>query len=357
MHKLSRILTTFAVAAGLISGGCDIFINNNSTTKTGSIDTVTIIGTPVLDSLNVSLSIVPLDAGGTAIMLDAGDVVFHIDSVSSHYTGYTLTTYQITNSASTGTKPLAAQLIFDGSGSMSSSDYYNQRQPAAKTFINILAADNAKNKVAIAEFGSSYYNYYFHLWRNFTVATNTTALFPCLDSLTEDGSTPLYTSIRRGLEHTDSAVSASSYARAIIAFTDGGDNDSYYYDNTLGYTVYDSLTTVIRMAKTKKIPVSVIGLGNTVEYAYMQQLASATGGVFAPVDSANALSSVFSALATGISTGYTTVIAQFNTLPPIGTKFYVTVFITSGGTTIKKHFVLTVSSSSQKRKASTMDHR
>jgi hypothetical protein len=103
--------------------------------------------------------------------------------------------------------------------------------------------------------------------------------------------------------------------------------------------------------------VSVIGLGNTVEYTYMQQLASATGGVFAPVDSANALSSVFSALATGISTGYTTVIAQFNTLPPIGTKFYVTVFITSGGTTVKKHFVLVVSSSSQKRKASTMDHR
>ena len=349
MPKLSLVLTAVLLATGLMSSGCDSFLSPKNTTDTvyvntcanSQIDTMTLIGTPVLDSLKLSLSVVPQNSSGTAIQLSNTNITFTIDSTSTHSTSYILTTYLTTNNVASG-KPIASQLVFDGSSSMITTDPQNLIGPAGKSFINILKADNTTNKVAIAEFGNSSYDYYFHLWRNFTALTSTTYLFSSFDSLSKTGSTPLYTSIRRGLEHTDSAITAAQYNRSVVAFTDGGDNASY---------TQDSLRGIINVALAKHIPVSVIGLGNTVEYAYLQQLASATGGVFAPVDSSNALSTVFSAMATGISSGYTTVIAKFNTLPVIGTKFYITITITSGGTTVTKHIVVVVTYVTQKRRA------
>jgi len=350
MHKIFRPISVVAIAAALLLCGCDVWIFNaktkNSTTTPANI---MIIGTPVINASTVTISVTPLSADSTVILLNGSNTCFYIDSVktsSGASASYTIKTSGVVNShTNAGTiARIASQMIFDGSGSIIASDPYNQRRIAAKNYMSILAAKNPKNKVAIAEFGrndSLGYNYYFNLWCDFTSVSNTALLYPFIDSLSSYGSTPLYSSIRRGIEHTDSLISASQYIRSVIVFTDGEDNNS---------SAADSVGSVLNFSLSKAIPIFIVALGDYSSLDIMRNLSWSSGGLFIPVDSANVLSSVFSTLATSISSGYSNIKAQLNRVPDPGDTLYMSIMVISGGQRLSRPFTVIVPVNSQLNK-------
>jgi len=364
MHKIFRPISVVAIAATLLLCGCDVWIFN-AKTKNSTITpaSIIIIGTPVINSSTVTISVTPLSADSTVILLNGSNTCFYIDSVktsSGAAASYTIKTSGVVNSHSNaGTSArIASQMIFDGSGSIIASDPYNQRRVAAKNYISILAAKNTKNKVAIAEFGrndSLGYNYYFNLWCDFTNVANTALLYPFIDSLSSYGSTPLYSSIRRGLEHTDSIMPAARYLRSVIVFTDGEDNNS---------AATDTIGSILNLSLSKAIPIFIVALGDYSSLDIMRNLSWSSGGLFIPVDSANVLSSVFSTLATSIASGYSNIKAQLNRVPNPGDTLYMSIMVVSGGQRLSRPFTVIVPGNSQLNKRTNttgrfkeIDHR
>jgi len=345
--EIKRVMALGAAAITLtLAASCSKKKNPTSPAVSGTnatVATVVVMGTPAYSPGFASdgvftMAIIPQSSSGAFVPVTAGQVAFTVDSAK----GYAIVVDQVTTQQPmTGT--LGVGMNFDGSGSMSGSDPSRLRVTAGKDFLRRLRASKPSSLAFVAEFGvAAGDDYYFHLWRDFTSVGDTAALFPAIDSLSESGATPLYTSLRRTLEHTDSTLSASQYARCILSFTDGGDNDSYPQD-TLG--------AIIALANAKHIPVYVVGLGDAVVTQDLVRLASSTGGVYAWADSANALTALFSAMGLGLSQGYNLVQAHFTTIPPAGRILNGRVKVTSGGTSASAPISFNIPSPKAKRAA------
>ena len=269
-----------------------------------------------------TISMIAITEDSSVITIDKADQVeFDADSASNDST-YTITIVSVTFVSPSADK-IAVGLLLDSSGSMSSNDPLNLRVSSSKTFIKKLLGDKSTHMASVADFSAgSGDEYYFRLLQEYVNVSDTVNLFAGLDSVTEAGLTPLYTAVHRDLDHTDSVVSASQYSRALLALTDGIDNDSY---------AEDTLGAVISVSQQKDIPVYVVGLGTGVNEIDLQRLANETSGVYAHASSADALDRIFTAMGLGLSQGYTTTVGSFDPIPPSGTIVYVTVIITSGG--------------------------
>lgn len=345
----SRRLVLFlaaALAMIILASSCSKKKNPTSPAGSGTIATVAsvvVMGTPAYSpnfstTGSFTMAIIAQTSNGTMIPLNANQIIFAVDSTK----GYSIVVDQATTQQP-ATGPLGVGMNFDGSGSMSSSDPSRLRVSAGKDFLRRLQVSKPSSKASVAEFGvAGGDDYYFHLWCDFTSVGDTVSLFPAIDSLSESGATPLYTSLRRTLEHTDSTLSASQYARCLLSFTDGGDNDSY---------TQDSLGAVIALANAKSIPVFVVGLGDAVETENLQRLASATGGVYAWADSASALIALFNAMGLGLAQGYNLVQAHFTTIPPAGTNLTGRVQVTSGGATASSPILFAIPTVTTKKSA------
>lgn len=290
---------------------------------TNTVSTVVVMGTPAYSPTfgtdgYFTMAIVPQNTSGNTIPVNNTQVTFTVDSAKA----YAVVVDQVTM-RQPASGPLGVCMNFDGSGSMSSSDPSRLRVTAGKQFLRQLLAAKPTSQAAVSEFGvGSGDEYYFHLWHEFALVSDTAALFSVIDSLTEYGSTPLYTSLRRSLEHTDSTLSASQYARCVLSFSDGGDNDSY---------AEDTLGAIISLANAKSIPIYAVGLGDGVVTEDLQRLASQTGGIYAWADSAAALNALFNAMGLGLTEGYCLVQAHFTTIPTAGLVLDGQVTVTAGG--------------------------
>ncbi len=329
-----RSLALFAGAVSLLSG-CDSSSSSEGGSPTApqnKLDSLVFVGTPTIADQDMLLSLIGETESGKSLQLSAGQVSIVIDSVSSGAkTGITIT--NILNTSATSGLPLAAQLIMDGSGSMSSNDEDGFRKIAGKSFVNFLNANSASSKVAIAEFSPGDGEaYFFNLWADFTPVSTPSKINPFFDSLSESGSTPLFTSIRRGLEHTDSVISQATYQRVVIAFTDGGDNDSYERD---------SVGALIALSQTKKIPVSAVGMGSSIDAADLFRLAWSTGGIYGKADSASELVPLFSAISQGAVQGATNIQAKLDKSAYSCQIYWITVTVTVNGVVEHRQFKIT----------------
>jgi len=226
--------------------------------------------------------------------------------------GYTATIMNVARRVPTLSQ-IAVQIVMDGSGSMAGSDPDYVRRAAGNLFVSKLKKRNPNNMVAVAEFSDSTGDYYFDQHRDFTAVSDSASIAAAFNVLGANGSTPLYTSIRRGIQHTDSAVSAASYNRSVIAFTDGWENDSYPSDTANGgFNVYT-------LAQTKGIPVFIVGLG-AVDVPSMIRLAGYSGGVFAQASVPNDLKGIFAVVAVSLTQGYNVITCKVNPIPPSGTN-------------------------------------
>ena len=224
-------------------------------------------------------------------------------------------------------KKVAVAMTMDYSGSMfygamdSVTGKYQRildMESGVKTFVRAMRTGDAAE---IIKFGDN-----ASVIQPFT--TNQALLLKAADSLSYDwGYTALYQSIYLGL--TDAgAVSGTSYARAIIAFTDGGENNSIV-----------NRAQVLALSRTLSIPVYTIGLLDSSshsvppgQYSYSEldlaQIADSTGGFYFYAPTATQLSSIYSTISGQLSSAYVVTITFPSTgLPASGTPVTLTIRI------------------------------
>jgi VWFA-related protein len=231
-------------------------------------------------------------------------------------------------------KNIAVALTMDYSGSMYVGTYdstakryarIKDMETGVKAFVNAMGT---QDRAEIIKFGS--YTA-INVVQPFT--SDKALLLKAADTLSYDRNfTALWSSIVRGLIDA-SAQSSSSYARAVIAFTDGGENDS---------TV--PRDSIFRASRRNGIPVYTVGLLDSAYHSTppgtyssekdLVQIADSTGGFYFYAPNAAQLVQVYQRISGQLSNAYAITINWPGTgLPPAGTLVSVTITITYGGFT------------------------
>lgn len=231
-------------------------------------------------------------------------------------------------------KNIAAAMTMDYSGSM----YWGPYDSTAKRYLTIknmetavktfVTAMGTSDRAEIIKFGDLAK---INVIQPFT--SDKALLTRAADTLSFDrGMTALYSSIVRGLVDA-SGQSSSSYARAVIAFTDGGENDSNVPRDS-----------IFRASRRNAIPVYTVGLfdssyHSTPPGAYsseldLVQIADSTGGFYFYAPNAAQLVQIYQRISGQLSNAYAITINWPGTgLPPAGTLVSVTITISYSGFT------------------------
>ncbi len=289
------------------------------------VKSVSVVGTPYVLSSFYSdgkfvLNILALDQDSNPVDLNSSNVKIIIDSVVE-YGGNVLKNLAVKISDFQQIKleygDMGLAMLFDGSGSMSSSDPNWLRKDAAIKMIEYLETERANSMVGIFDFAVGYDTaYYFRVLQDFVkVGTNKNALISALDSLQNSGATPLYDAMALGCRKLEKDIDNSVYKRVLMTLTDGGDNDSYLLNSTA--------RSVLSEAKSRDVSLINIAFG---EYAYtpdLMMLADSTDGIFVKAQEAKDLENLFLQLGIGTKGTINKVIAQFvDTIP----GYYSTIF-------------------------------
>jgi len=230
-------------------------------------------------------------------------------------------------------KNIAVAMTMDYSGSMfvGALDQTTQKyrrildmEGAVKTFVDAMGSSD---RAEIIKFGSLSSIKVIQ-----TFISDKALLRRAADSLSSDyGYTALYSSIVRGVLDA-SGQSSSSFARAVIAFTDGGENDSNVPRDS-----------IFRASRRHAIPVYTIGLldsmyhttppgGNSSAERDLVQIADSTGGFYFYAPNAAQLAQIYQRISGQLSNAYSITINWPGTgLPPSGTNVSVTITIVYGG--------------------------
>jgi len=232
-------------------------------------------------------------------------------------------------------KNIAAAMTMDYSGSMFVGAYdsvakryqrIKDMETAVKTFVTAMGT---QDRAEIIKFGS------LSSIRVVQAFTSDKALLTkAADTLSSDyGFTALYSSIVRGLIDA-SSQSSSAYARAVVAFTDGGENDSNVPRDS-----------IFRASRRNAIPVYTIGLLDSMYHTTppggfsgperdLVQIADSTGGFYFYAPNAATLVQIYQRISGQLSNAYTVTINWPGTgLPPAGTLVYVTITVRYGSLT------------------------
>jgi hypothetical protein len=159
--------------------------------------------------------------------------------------------------------PYSAQMIFDQSGSISSTDPDDARIDAGKAFVSVMAGSDEASISVFASGG----NYPTAITRLTPFTRDKSLLDAEIENMRgrQGGGTPLYRSISQLLEVTE--FEASNDNKAIVVFTDGQDTDSGI-----------SIPRLIDDARSRGVEVYTVGLGSSVEQDQLTRIALATGG-------------------------------------------------------------------------------
>ena len=231
-------------------------------------------------------------------------------------------------------KNIAVAMTMDYSGSM----YYGAYDSVARKYVTIknmetavktfVTAMGTSDRAEIIKFGDLAQ---VSVVQPFTSDKN--LLLRAADTLSFDRNlTALYSSIVRGLIDA-SGQSSSSFARAVVAFTDGGENDSNVPRDS-----------IFRASRRNAIPVYTVGLFDSAYHstppgAYsserdLVQIADSTGGFYFYAPNPAQLVQVYQRISGQLSNAYAITINWPGTgLPPAGTQVSVIITITHSGFT------------------------
>jgi hypothetical protein len=171
----------------------------------------------------------------------------------------------------------SAFMLFDDSGSISSTDPDDDRVEAGISMVRLLQDDE---EISVGKFSGSS----FDVLSPFTQDTN--LLIPVIEDLVlgENGGTPLFYAAFNLLDTIDRYAAHDN--RAMIAFTDGGD--------TVGGATPEE---IIAKAQALDIAVYTIGLGTSTDLSALAQIAYDTGGAVMLADDAIQLIALYTSLA------------------------------------------------------------
>ncbi|MGA9120515.1 MAG: VWA domain-containing protein [Bacteroidota bacterium] len=247
-------------------------------------------------------------------------------------------TILVQNTTQSG-KKVAVAMTMDYSGTMFAGPYDNTAQQynrildmesGVKSFVNSLAVGDIAE---IIKFGSD-------VDFVFPFTSSKPALLLAVDSSSFDrGSTALYSSIYTGLQDAG-AQSASTYARAVVAFTDGGENNSSV-----------TRSDVFAEAQLVGVPVYTVGLIDSADHSDppgrnslaeldLVEIADTTGGLYYFSPNATELAQIYQQISGAISNSVQVTVTWPSTnLPESGTTVQVVMTVTYNG--ISTQFIRT----------------
>ncbi|MBN1398097.1 MAG: VWA domain-containing protein [Bacteroidetes bacterium] len=318
MKKFLKL--TLAITAMLcvfMINGCDEDSNPAATQNVTQINANGSLA--ATSSTQASGTLVIADQNGSPITgLTSQNVTVNLVWGNMAQTGNSVTANVLIQSVSQSGKNIAVAMTMDYSGSMEK--YWNSTlgeyqqiidmENGVKTFVNALGTNDI---CEIIKFDS-----YVEVFQTFTSSKQ--ALIHAVDSSGYfGGSTALYQSIYTGLEDLD-GISSSSYARAVVAFTDGVENASSVNFNTM-----------IQKANQNAIPVYTIGLFDSTLHTTppgqysggertLVEIADSTGGFYFYAPNAAQLAQIYGSISGQLANAYTiTITWPTATLPASGT--------------------------------------
>jgi VWFA-related protein len=242
--------------------------------------------------------------------------------------------------------PASISLVIDRSGSMEGE--YGDDQPlddakaGAKTFVNLMGSFDRAEVISFGDDAT--------IDQSFT--SDKQVLYNAIDSLYSDGATALYDAIWLGLYDT---AKETNSRKAVIALTDGGENNSSsdhgggdYNFSDGSWSEYPDNSLLINYANSLDIPVYTIGLQGfnftreeiarsyTTTEADLKEIADKTGGVYKYAATSEYLEYIYEEIKqrieqqyiitftdnTGITEGYLTVKLNYNQMYGEDTKDY-----------------------------------
>ena len=203
---------------------------------------------------------------------------FEIDNANS---GYDISILDVRYLEQQRRGAFSATMLFDQSGSISSTDPQNARITAGLRFADFVNNGDEASIVAFTSGGN--YASPYEILTDFS--DDPEVLKPPIEGMrgNENGGTPLNTSLFELIEYTNE--NAANENQAVIAFTDGQDTDG-------GYSVDD----IIGEACENEVRLYTVGLGSGVQYPELYELAFRTGGAVLVAETAPQLISLYGSL-------------------------------------------------------------
>lgn len=277
------------------------------------------------------LGIVATTAAGEVILDNRVEITPAITSTDDPAPGATYSARLVAHqSQPAGTKPLAAALSIDNSGSMSTSDPQLLRTAAAKVFWDAVLETRESNVVALTDFGQGSTAGFGSTRLLAGWGRDTTLLEERVATMRASGGTPLYESVTELLQWIDTTRTSASAERVLLVMTDGQPNSDFLRDDTAD------------LANALGIRIHTVGLGdasdlgprpNSAAVVRVRELAFETGGVYSAATNATALAEIFQTMARVTSAGQFLAELQVSPIPPSGTTVTGTVTVSSGGAT------------------------
>ncbi len=188
------------------------------------------------------------------------------------YNGALIPSGSITVTTAGGSgRSISSSLVLDYSDSMGSQDIVDMENASAIFVNNMQAADRG----AIIKFGS-------YVYREQAYTSTKSLLITAITGTTSaSGATALYDAIYMGL--TDTALESGQ--RAVVAFTDGYENNSTYMQSD-----------IVGYAQSQGIPIYTIGLGYA-DSASLQTIATQTNGQYYEAPDSTQLAAIYQQIA------------------------------------------------------------
>lgn len=185
--------------------------------------------------------------------------------------------------------PLGVALVLDISGSMNGAPLEDAKAAAARFLDRLQPGDQA----ALLAFSSPVNPdpAVLDASRELGFSTDLVPIYNRIEGLQSGGNTELYHAVAKAVRLTDALPKGH---RAILLLSDGRNEPEDAGDPE----------EAIQLAREANLPVFVIGLGDQIDSAYLQRLASETGGLFRAAPASSELARLFSETATLLKTQY-----------------------------------------------------